>query len=53
MAAARGEEAQQLASIMYDNTMKLFFNKSWHTGTIVCLSLFLDIQARSPPHLPS
>ena len=28
MAAARGEDAEQLASIMHDNTMKLFFNKS-------------------------
>lgn len=28
MAAARGEDKEQLASVMYDNTVKLFFSKS-------------------------
>ena len=28
VAAARGEDAQQLASVMYDNSIKLFFSKS-------------------------
>lgn len=29
MAAARQEDEEELAQIMYENTLRLFFNKSW------------------------
>ena len=31
MAAARGEDIQELANVMYENTEKVFFGKAWNS----------------------